>query len=63
MKTSTAFGLFLFGLVLTLGGVGGVEASVENVALLQSLAVSIVGMALMYCGVTALNVSSYYDEQ
>lgn len=63
MKTPTAFGMFLSGLLLTLGGVGGVEHSVETLALVQSLAVSIVGMSLMYCGATALNVAGYYDEQ
>lgn len=62
MKSTTAFGLFVVGLLLALGGVGGVEASVETGALVQSFAVACVGLCIMYCGVTALNVSESYDH-
>lgn len=61
MNTNTAFGLFITGLLLTLGGVGGVEHSVDAVALVQSLAVSIVGLALMFASVTAMNVTGFLD--
>jgi hypothetical protein len=61
MKTNTAFALFMFGLIMTMFGVGGVENSVANADLLSSVAVSVVGLALMYCATTAMQVSSYYD--
>lgn len=63
MKTNTAFGLFMFGLVLTMFGVGGVENSVENTALLMSVAVSALGLALMYVGTLGVRNGSYYDER
>lgn len=63
MKTSTAFALFIVGLVVTMLGVGGVEASMDNLQLLQALAVSCVGLAVMYCGTLAMNVSNYYDAE
>ena len=62
MKSKTAFGLFIVGLLMCVGGVGGVEASLDNGALVQSFAIACVGLCIMYCGVTALNVSEYYDN-
>lgn len=63
MKTNTAFGLFIVGLLMCLGGVGGVEASIDNGTLVQSFAIACVGLCVMYCGVSAMNVSGYYDQQ
>jgi hypothetical protein len=37
-------------------GVGGVENSISNVELLQSLAVSVAGLGIMGCGVLAIRV-------
>lgn len=45
-----AFMLFT-GIVTTMLGVGGVENSLTTVELLQSLAVSVVGLGIMYCTV------------
>jgi len=42
------FFFIIMGLTLTLMGVGGVENSVTNVELLQSLAVSGLGLLLMW---------------
>lgn len=61
MKTNTAFGLFALGLILTMFGVGGVENSMTNTELLSAVAVSVVGLLVMYAGTSALRVSSYYD--
>lgn len=61
MNTNTAFGLFIVGLIMCLGGVGGVETSTTTLALIQSTVIAIVGLAVMYCGTTALNVSNYWD--
>ncbi len=62
MKSNTAFGLFIVGLLMCIGGVGGVEHSLDNIALVQSLAIAVVGLCVMYCGVTALKVSESYDH-
>ena len=61
MKTNTAFGLFIFGLVLTMFGVGGVENSITNIELLSAVAVSALGLGLMYCGTLGVRNGSYYD--
>jgi hypothetical protein len=63
MKTSTAFAVFILGLIMTMFGVGGVENSIATVDLLSSLAVSCVGLAIMYAATTAMQVSSYYDQR
>jgi hypothetical protein len=48
--------LVIAGLVLAMLGVGGIENSIETVELLQSIAVSIVGLAVMGCGALAIRV-------
>jgi hypothetical protein len=63
MKTRTAMIITMFGLLLTMGGVGGIEQSLDNEALVSSMLVSIVGLLMMYCGVIALRVSEYYDAR
>jgi uncharacterized membrane protein len=61
MTSKTAAVLGFLGFLLTLGGVGGIETSITDTALLQSILVSCVGLALMYCAVSALKVSDYYE--
>jgi hypothetical protein len=43
------FFVFITGLLLTLGGVGGIENSVTSAELTSSLLVSCVGLAIVYC--------------
>ncbi len=45
-------GMFVFvvGLILTMFAVGGVENSITDSELLQSLAVAVTGLGCMYCG-------------
>lgn len=62
MKTRTAMILFIFGMILTMFGVGGVEQSVEDTALISSLAVSVLGLLLMYVGTLAVKNGEYYDR-
>ena len=45
MKAMSIFG---FGFLLVAGGVGGAEQSLDNVVLLQGVALAIVGLALMF---------------
>jgi len=64
MRDSTAMFLVVAGLVLTLLGVGGIEASMDNVGLAQGLLVAIVGLMTMGAGVLAIRVNSstnYYN--
>lgn len=63
MKTTTAFALFMLGLILTMFGVGGVENSVTDSELVASVAVSALGLAIMYCGTIAMRVADYYDQR
>ena len=61
MKDSTAMFLVVAGLVLTLAGAGGIEASMDNVGLAQGLLVAIVGLMTMGAGVLAIRVNSSTD--
>jgi hypothetical protein len=61
MKSSTAMFVFITGLLMTFGAVGGVENSLTDTELLSALAVSVVGLLTMYCGVLGLRNSDYYD--
>ena len=63
MTTKAAMFVFITGLLLTFGAVGGVENSVTDSELLSSLAVSVVGLLAMYCGVLGLRNSDYYDAE
>jgi len=62
MKTNTAMFLVITGMILTMFGVGGVENSITNTELLGALAVSVVGLLIMYAGTVAIRVSDYYDR-
>lgn len=42
--------VFITGLLLTLGGAGGIEHSVTDAELTGSLLISVIGLAIMYCG-------------
>ena len=57
MTERSAMFLVITGLVMTMLGVGGVENSFETVELMQSIAVAIVGLAVMACGVLAIKVA------
>ena len=46
--TKTFF-LFITGLITTMFGVGGVENSITNVELLQSIAVAVTGLGILWC--------------
>ena len=61
MKTNTAFGIFMFGLILTMGAVGGMDTA-DTIALVQCVGIALVGLSLMFVGTSAMNVSDYYDK-
>ena len=60
MTTDTKVFLFMMlGLVLTMFGVGGVENSITNTELLSSLAVSALGLLLMWVATLMLRAQGY----
>jgi hypothetical protein len=61
MTTKTAMIMFVFGLILTGFGVGGVENSISNRELIVSLLVSLTGLAVMWVGTLAVRAGDYYD--
>ena len=61
MKSSVAMFVFITGLLVTFGAVGGIEQSVTDTDLLSSMVVAIVGLAVMYCGMLAIKGAAYYD--
>lgn len=61
MNTRTAGILIILGMILTFGGVGGIETSTTDTDMLGAMIISIVGLLVMYAGTLALRVSSYYD--
>lgn len=61
MKSSTAMFVFITGLLVTFGAVGGIEQSVTDTDLLSSMVIAIVGLAVMYCGMLGLKGAAYYD--
>jgi hypothetical protein len=63
MTSKTAAILGALGFLLTAFGVGGIEQSITNSELFGAMVVSCVGLAIMYCAVSALKVSEYYDER
>jgi len=56
MSEKSAMFLVITGLVITMFGAGGIENSIQTVDLLQSIAVAIVGLAVMGCGALAIRV-------
>lgn len=62
MKTNAAMFLFVMGMILTLFGVGGMEASVTDSELAQSLVVAGLGLLLAWVATLALRVSEHYDR-
>ncbi len=60
MTTDTrVFFFMMLGLVLTMFGVGGVENSITNTELLSSLAVSGLGLLLMWVATLMLRAEGY----
>jgi hypothetical protein len=62
MTTKTAGILAFLGFLMTAFGVGGIEQSITDSELFGAMVVSVTGLAIMYCAVSALKVSDYYDR-
>ncbi len=61
MKSSTAMFVFITGLLMTFGAVGGIEVSVTNEDMMSSMVIAIVGLLVMYAGSLGIRNAHYYD--
>jgi hypothetical protein len=61
MTTKGAMFVFIAGLILTLGGLGGVEHSVSNDDLVGSMLLAILGLLAMYAGTLGFRNAHYFD--
>lgn len=52
----TEFFLFIVGLLMALGGVGGVENSITDMDFVGALAIACLGCAVMWCGVMMMKI-------
>jgi hypothetical protein len=61
MTSKQAMFVFITGLLITFGAVGGIEQSVSNTDMISSMVVAIVGLLTMYCGSLGIKGAAYYD--
>jgi uncharacterized membrane protein HdeD (DUF308 family) len=61
MTTNQAMFVFIAGLLLTLGGVGGIETSVNDEQMLGSMLLAILGLLSMYAGTLGFRNAHYFD--
>jgi len=61
MTTNQAMFVFIAGLILTLGGVGGIETSVNDEQMLGSMLLAILGLLSMYAGTLGFRNAHYFD--
>jgi len=61
MTTKAAMFVFITGLIMTFGAVGGIEVSETNTDLMSSMVIAIVGLLTMYCGMLGLNRAHLFD--
>ena len=61
MKSSTAMFVFITGLLMTFGAVGGIEQSITNEDMMSSMVIAIVGLLVMYAGTLGLRRAHMFD--
>ena len=62
MTSKQAMFVFIVGLIITVGAVGGIEQSVSNTDLMSSMMIAILGLLTMYCGMLGIKGADYYDR-
>ena len=60
MTNKQAMFVFVVGMLMTFGAVGGIEVSVSNMDLVSSMLVAILGLLTMYCGMLGMRNAEYY---
>ena len=61
MTTKGAMFVFIAGLILTMGGLGGVEHSMTNDDLVGSMLLAILGLLAMYAGTLGFRNAHLFD--
>ena len=61
MTTKAAMFVFITGLIMTMGAVGGIEVSETNTDMMSSMVIAIVGLLTMYCGTLGLNRAHLFE--
>jgi hypothetical protein len=61
MTTKAAMFVFITGLIMTMGAVGGIEVSVSNEDMMSSMVIAIIGLLTMYCGMLGLRRAHMFD--
>jgi hypothetical protein len=61
MTTKGAMFVFITGLLMTFGAVGGIEMSVSNEDMMSSMVIAIVGLLTMYCGMLGFRNAHMFD--
>jgi hypothetical protein len=61
MTSKQAMFVFITGLLLTFGAVGGVETSVTNEDMMSSMVIAIIGLLTMYAGMLGIRNAHMYD--
>jgi hypothetical protein len=62
MTSKQAMFVFIVGLLITFGAVGGIEQSATNRDLMNSMVFAILGLLTMYCGLLGIKGADYYDR-
>jgi SNF family Na+-dependent transporter len=61
MTTKAAMFVFITGLIMTMGAVGGIEVSTTNEDMMSSMVIAIIGLLTMYCGTLGFRNAHYFD--
>jgi len=61
MTTKSAMFVFIVGLLMTFGAVGGIEVSTTNEDMMSSMVIAIIGLLAMYAGTLGLRNAHYFD--
>ena len=61
MTTKAAMFVFITGLLMTFGAVGGIEVSTNNEDMMSSMVIAIIGLLTMYCGTLGLRRAHMFD--
>jgi xanthine/uracil/vitamin C permease (AzgA family) len=61
MTTNQAMFVFISGLLLTFGAVGGIEQSINDEQLTGSLLLAVIGLLGMYAGTLGFRNADMYD--
>jgi len=61
MTTKSAMFVFIVGLLMTFGAVGGIEVSTTNEDMMSSMVIAIIGLLTMYAGTLGLRRAHMFD--